>query len=63
MTLTAEQKRDLRAIAGDPGCYSKSKDSELYELANLGLIRRVVSGGFEITPAGRAALATTEGQS
>ncbi|AXV15140.1 hypothetical protein CYG48_05145 [Neorhizobium sp. SOG26] len=60
MKLSAEQKRDLRAIAGDPGSYSKSKDSDLYDLIDLGLIRRVESGGFEITAAGRAALAFEE---
>lgn len=53
----------MRAIARDPGRYSKSTDSVLYELVEMGLIQRIANGGFEITLAGRAALSasTAEG--
>ena len=58
--LTKVQLRDLRAINGDPGRYSKCKeDGELMLLVNLGLSRWINIGGYEITAAGRAAL--TEG--
>lgn len=57
MALTNEQQRDLRAINGDPGRYSRCKeDGELMTLVNLGLIRWMETGGYEITPAGRAFL-------
>ncbi|TCU34032.1 hypothetical protein EV129_11315 [Rhizobium azibense] len=56
-SLTNVQLRDLRAISGDPGRYSKCKeDGELMTLVNLGLIRWREIGGYEITDAGRAAL-------
>ncbi|MBB3411177.1 hypothetical protein FHT87_005130 [Rhizobium sp. BK316] len=57
IALTKEQMRDLRAIHGNPGCYSRCKeDGELMTLANLSLIRWIETGGYEITRNGIAAL-------
>lgn len=57
MVLTKVQRRDLRTISRDPGCYSKCKeDGELMTLVNMGLIRWLEIGGYEITDAGRSAL-------
>lgn len=60
VSLTKVQLRDLRAIGGDPGRYSKCKeDGELMTLVNIGLIRWLEIGGYEITDAGRSALKET----
>jgi hypothetical protein len=58
--LTKVQLQDLRAINGNPGCYSRCReDGELMTLVNMGLIRWVETGGYEITATGKSALEKT----
>ena len=60
MKLTDEHKRDLRAIDGQPGIYHKvppGTSQELYDLCERGLIVWRRQRGYQITEAGRSALA------